>query len=63
MAYSDFTLEAIVEQQQLTLEETSQLFSDVKPMAPSDWLKKTLSMGELNALPAGNEKARSVKER
>jgi hypothetical protein len=59
MAYSDFTLEAIVEQQQLTLEETSQLFSDVKPIAPSDWLKETLSVGELNALPAGNEKARS----
>ncbi len=59
MAYSDFTLEAIVEQQQLMLEETTQLFSDVTPIAPSDWLKTTLSSGEPIALPAGNEKARS----
>ncbi len=59
MAYSDFTLEAIVEQQQLTLKETTQLFSEVTPIEPNDWLKETLSRGEPLALPAGNEKARS----
>jgi hypothetical protein len=59
MAYGDFTLEAIVEQQQLNLRSNVILFGDVDPIAPSHWLQETLSLSERWGIPAGSEKARS----
>jgi hypothetical protein len=59
MAYGDFTLEAIVEQQQLHLRSNVILFGDIDPIAPSSWLQETLSLSERWGIPAGSEKARS----
>jgi hypothetical protein len=59
MAYSDFTLEMIVDQQQLTLHTQQVLFQQLTPVAPSGWLKETLSLSEDLGLFGGTEKARS----
>jgi hypothetical protein len=59
MAYSDFTLEAIVEQQQLTLRDKIILFDDIVSVAPSTWLQETLALSENWGIPSGSEKARS----
>ncbi len=59
MAYSDFSLEAIVEQQGLQVQVRQVLFQDVTPVAPSDWLQETLSVTEELGLFSGTEKARS----
>jgi hypothetical protein len=59
MAYSDFTLDAIVEQQKLQLQVRQVLFQDVSSVLPSDWLQETLSISEELGLFSGTEKARS----
>ena len=59
MAYSDFTLEAIVEQQQLNLRNKAVLFATVESIVPSGWLQETLSLSEDLGLLSGTEKARS----
>jgi hypothetical protein len=59
MAYSDFTLEAIVAQQQLQVQVRQVLFQDVMPVVPSEWLQETLSVTEELGLFSGTEKARS----
>lgn len=38
MVYGDFTLESIIEQQQLALRDKIILFGDVVSIAPSTWL-------------------------
>ncbi len=58
MVYSDFTLETIVEQENLQLVEAS-LFAGFTAVAPSDWLKETLSVSQKLGLYSGTEKARS----
>jgi hypothetical protein len=58
MAYSDFSLESIVEQENLQLLDAS-LFGGFIPVQPSDWLKETLSVSQKMGLYSGTEKARS----
>lgn len=58
MAYSDFTLDSVLTQFELE-EVTAPIFETIVPVAPSDWLKETLSIGEDYGLRAGTEKARS----
>ncbi len=59
MAYRDFTLEAIVQQQQLQVQVRQVLFQEVPPVVPSEWLQETLSVTEELGLFSGTEKARS----
>jgi hypothetical protein len=58
MAYSDFTLEAVVEQFGL-VEKNEALFATVQPIPASDWLTETLSISQKMGLRSGTEKARS----
>ncbi len=59
MAYSDFTLEAIVDQQNLLLHDKVILFGHAEPISPSTWLQETLTLSEHWGIPSGSEKARS----
>jgi hypothetical protein len=59
MAYSDFSLDTIVEQQQLKLQNNIALFGSIAPIAASEWLRETLAVSEDLGLFAGTEKARS----
>jgi hypothetical protein len=59
VAYSDFSLEAIVEQQGLKLLDKVSLFSQITPLSPSAWLQETLSVTATLGLFSGTEKARS----
>lgn len=59
MAYSDFTLAKVREAFDLTLEETSSLFSDVEGVQPSERLALALEENILLATAIATEKARS----
>ncbi|MEC4815492.1 MAG: hypothetical protein SAK29_19765 [Scytonema sp. PMC 1069.18] len=59
MAYSDFTLPKVKESFDLTLDETSNLFADIKPVPPSELLKTLLSDYIPLATSIATEKARS----
>ena len=56
MAYGDFTLEAIVEQERLTIRDAS-IFEVVDPVPPSDWLQDLLSSSVIIGLFSGTEKS------
>ena len=58
MAYSDFTLDAVVEQFGL-VEKNEALFAAVQPIPVSDWLTETLSISQKLGVRSGTEKARS----
>ena len=58
MAYGDFTLEAIVEQENLRIQDAS-IFPVVDPVVPSDWLQDLLSSSAIIGLFSGTEKSRS----
>lgn len=58
MAYSDFTLENVVDQFEITL-ESGILFEAIQPLEPTAWLKETFIRGEKTALASSTEKARS----
>jgi hypothetical protein len=59
MAYSDFSLESIIEQQQLRLTNNAALFGHVVLVTPTQWLQETLSISEDLGLFGATEKARS----
>jgi hypothetical protein len=56
MAYSGFKLKELKQKFQLE-EKGVKLFSEIKPLEPSDWLKQTLKLGL--KMPLLSEKARS----
>jgi hypothetical protein len=58
MAYSKFTLSAIIEKFDLKIKREP-IFVEVKPIQISDYLKESLLRGCAIALPNGSEKARS----
>jgi hypothetical protein len=58
MAYSDFTLENVVDQFGIIL-ESGILFDSIQPLEPTSWLKETFIRGEKTALASSTEKARS----
>jgi len=58
MAYSDFTLEAVLTQFDLK-EVTAPLFATIVSVQPSAWLQETLAIGQEYGLRSGTEKARS----
>jgi hypothetical protein len=58
MPYSNFTLEEVKEKFSLKLQSVS-FFPALEPIAPSDWLQKTLVMALPLAQTTGSEKARS----
>jgi hypothetical protein len=58
MAYSDFTLETVLDTFDL-LEVNQSLFDQVLPLPISDWLRETLAIGQDFGLRSGTEKARS----
>jgi hypothetical protein len=59
MPYSQFTLRNLVEQFNLTLEETTRLFPDVNPITPTELLSMTLQESLPLATAINTEKARS----
>ena len=59
MAYGNFTLEQLIEQFDLTFEESSRLFAAVPRVEASDLLKVTLAEGVDLAVALSTEKARS----
>ncbi|MBW4599749.1 MAG: hypothetical protein KME29_09060 [Calothrix sp. FI2-JRJ7] len=58
MPYSSFSLQDVVEQFSLTLEERIQLFTNVEPVKPSDFLMMTLDENVPLATAINTEKAR-----
>jgi hypothetical protein len=58
MPYSSFKLQGVVEQFNLTLEERIQLFVNVEPVQPSDFLMMTLDENVPLATAINSEKAR-----
>ncbi len=58
MPYSSFSLQDVVEQFSLTLEERIQLFTNVEPVNPSDFLVMTLDENVPLATAINSEKAR-----
>jgi hypothetical protein len=58
MAYSDFSLEQVIDEFALT-QTQADLFLDVVAIEPSSWLRETLSFSQPLALRSGTEKARS----
>ena len=58
MAYSDFTLEQVIETFDLK-EKRTDLFSQTPCLTPSSWLQQTLDLSLEFALASGSEKARS----
>lgn len=59
MAYSDFTLKTVLKAFDLQHTENKSLFSDIAPIAASDFLKETLTENVPLALFIATEKARS----
>lgn len=59
MSYSDFTLQTIVKEFQLVLNERTDLFAQVAEIATSDYLSMTLKENVPLALAINTEKARS----
>lgn len=58
MAYSDFTLENVIDQFEIVL-ESGILFNSIGLIEPTSWLRETLIRGEKTALASSTEKARS----
>ena len=58
MAYSDFTLENVIDQFGIVL-ESGILFDPIRLLEPTSWLRETLIRGEKTALASSTEKARS----
>ncbi len=59
MAYSDFTLATVVKQFSLTIDETRNLYADVREITVSDFLQTLLRENIPLALAISTEKARS----
>ncbi|HBE20511.1 MAG TPA: hypothetical protein DEG17_12410 [Cyanobacteria bacterium UBA11149] len=59
MPYSQFSLRNLVEQFNLTLEETTRLFPDINPITPTELLSMTLQESLPLATAINSEKARS----
>ncbi len=59
MAYSDFTLEAVVTTFQLEIVESAALFAEIETVAPSAYLTTGLAKKAPLATAIGTEKARS----
>jgi|SRR5579872_47673 len=59
MAYNDFTLDALIEQFQLLVQEDSDFFAAFPPVAISDLLRQVLEESVPVALEISTEKARS----
>ena len=59
MAYSNFSLEAVVTTFQLEIVESASFFSEIKPVAPSTYLTTGLEKKASLATAIGTEKARS----
>jgi len=59
MSYSEFTLEELESQFQLTIQEEVELFDTVEPVTPSALLRETLAENIPLALAVDTEKARS----
>lgn len=59
MSYSEFKLEALVKNFQITLREVSDLFADCAEVQPSDYLTLTLNQNLNLAVAMNTEKARS----
>ena len=59
MAYSNFTLEAVVTKFQLEIVESAALFVEIEPVAPSAYLTTGLERKASLATAIGTEKARS----
>ena len=58
MAYSDFTIDRVRNELNITLDFSASLFDDVSPVVASDWLVDTLALMAPMAM-ANTEKARS----
>lgn len=58
MAYSDFSLEDVLERFDLSERDRS-LFEAIAPIEPSEWLQESLRLGQDYALLGATEKARS----
>ena len=58
MAYSDFTIDRVRNELDITLDFSASLFDDVSPVTASDWLVDTLALMAPMAM-ANTEKARS----
>lgn len=59
MAYSQFTSLKFVKKDLNVSVMTGQLFSSIKPIMPSDWLKQTLEMASARKIAYYSEKSRS----
>jgi hypothetical protein len=59
MPYSNFTLEKVKQQFNLTTIEESEIFADVEPLNPSDLLNQILQDNFPIAIASNSEKARS----
>lgn len=59
MAYSDFTLQEVIQHFQLRLEEQANLFAAIAEVAPGDFLSTLLAENVPLALALSTEKARS----
>lgn len=59
MSYSDFTLEKVQKLFNLVIKENEDLFTEIKPLEPSELLKKFLEQNANLALKINTEKARS----
>jgi hypothetical protein len=59
MPYSNFTLEKVKQQFNLTTIEESEIFADVEPLSPSDLLNQILRDNLPIAIASNSEKARS----
>jgi hypothetical protein len=59
MAYSDFSLEKVQKTFNLIINEDQELFTDIKPLEPSELLKQFLEQNANLALKINTEKARS----
>ncbi|OCR00489.1 hypothetical protein BCD67_10870 [Oscillatoriales cyanobacterium USR001] len=59
MSYSDFTLNRVAKEFNLTISERSDIFAEVPELAPSAFLQETLRDNMALALGSNTEKARS----
>ncbi len=59
MAYSDFTLKAVKEKFQLSINESPNIFNNIAEQEPSQFLKDTLEFNLPIALAINTEKSRS----
>jgi hypothetical protein len=59
MSYSDFTLNRVAKEFNLTISERSDIFTEIPELTPSDFLQETLRDNIALALGSNTEKARS----